>query len=184
MVGLVVVVVLAVVEVVVIMVVVGVRVVVVVVIIGVVVVVVIRVVVVGVGLGWRGGTAGFACLTGRRRLRLRRDRLPLRPWTLLLHHRHRLLFLNVRWRLRWPLLLECDMGEIGRAVVSGLRSRWRPLPLLRGDPPVRLIVVVTGGAGVRRRISGVSGLFPLFVRPSFFRHFQVGVSFFFGGGTM
>ena len=93
------VVVLAVVEVVVIMVVVGVRVVVVVVIIG-VVVVVIRVVVVGVGLGWRGGTAGFACLTGRRRLRLRRDRLPLRPWTLLLHHRHRLLFLNVRWRSR------------------------------------------------------------------------------------
>ena len=53
-------------------------------------------------------------------------------------------------------------------MVSGLRSRWRPLPLLRGGPPVRLIVVVTGGAGVRRRISGVSGLFPLSVRPSIF----------------
>ena len=62
---------------------------------------------------------------------------------------------------------------------SGRRSRWRLRPLLRGDLHAHLIVVVTGGAGVRRRISGVSGLFPLSVRPYFVRHFQVGVSFFF-----
>ena len=71
------------------------------------------------------------------------------------------------------------MGETGRAVASGLRSHWRPLPLLRGGLHTHLIVVVSGGAGVRRRISGVSGLFPLSVRPYFVRHFQVGVLFFF-----
>ena len=70
-------------------------------------------------------------------------------------------------------------GGTGRAVVSGSRSRWRPLPLLRGGPPVLLIGVVMDDAGARRRLFGVSGLFPLSVRPYFVRHFQVGVLFFF-----
>ena len=60
------------------------------------------------------------------------------------------------------------MRGTGRAVVSGSRSRWRPLPLLCGGLPALLIGVVMDDAGARRRLFGVSGLFPPSVRPSVF----------------
>ena len=69
--------------------------------------------------------------------------------------------------MRWRLPLVCGMRGTGRAVVSGSRSRWRPLPLLRGGLPALLIGVVMDDAGARRRLFGVSGLFPLSVRPFF-----------------